>query len=768
MLTVPAGTMYLLCPILLLLLLLYSNRSVAVMGYDSIIADTIPQTATSKHNRISIPVLKTERNLFDFNSLKKRIKQPDSSGILGVVKKKSILKKDTSYKNLKQALKQRNQFFQFTGGYISYDMQYRSNIDTPFQEKNIMQHQVNGSVGVQLAERFPLRVNFFIRQSNSKLYRDIADVQLMADLPLLKKGMEQKFKKQLAIINGQQYDSLLERSLQLNTLEKGRLSNWLQTPQFRQLYTDYKDYLYQSVQRLNDSLQNRKDSSLQERLTAAQDFVARYDSVVARYQRFNRLTDSLEQAFNEMKRRIRKTEALLNGGWDQPENFKRVKDSVMKYTGQQLSTLQRREWMYHLKALSIGRAPVNYSELTSKNLTVNGINVEYNSWYYVAVTAGMVDYRFRDFIINRFNRLPQYMSLIRFGIGAINKNHFIVSYFNGRKQLYRSEAGSNGQSGVIPVQGYTVETRLAISRNAWLIGEAGESISPNTRVNPYLRTKAFQWSDKTNKALSLVFAARLGKWQGNFEAKYKYLGANYQSFSSFQNNSTIKFWSVKYDQAFFKRQLKLNLSVRKNDFSNPFLTQTYQSNNIVKTAVLVFRKRHWPTLTFGYIPIVQTTILDGLVTQYQYQSLTGSITHPYKLGQRRAVSSITVNRFYNRGVDTQFNYANSLAIVSSHEFYFSRFNSGFSIHHTRSERFRLTVMEQHLQFSPIKKMQVQLGVKISNLYQMETRTGYSFSTQLPISGQEYISIGFEQAYFMGVQNQLVRSGLGSIQLTKQF
>ena len=58
----------------------------------------------------------------------------------------------------------------------------------------------------------------------------------------------------------------------------------------------------------------------------------------------------------------------------------------------------------NVRKFGIGRNQVNYSELTSKNISLTGLNFEYNSWYYAALSAGNVDYRFRDFVVNRFNR----------------------------------------------------------------------------------------------------------------------------------------------------------------------------------------------------------------------------------------------------------------------------------------------------------------------------------------------------------------------------
>ncbi|MDB5245614.1 MAG: hypothetical protein JWQ40_8 [Segetibacter sp.] len=61
-----------------------------------------------------------------------------------------------------------------------------------------------------------------------------------------------------------------------------------------------------------------------------------------------------------------------------------------------------------LRSFTIGRSVVDYSELSVKNISIKGIQVEYNPYYYYAFAPGFVDYRFRDFIVRNRNTSPQY------------------------------------------------------------------------------------------------------------------------------------------------------------------------------------------------------------------------------------------------------------------------------------------------------------------------------------------------------------------------
>src|SRR5689334_15876513 len=63
-----------------------------------------------------------------------------------------------------------------SGGNLLYQYDYRSNIDTPFLDKNISQHYLNGQINVTAFNAVPLTVTFLIRETNSSIFRDIHDV----------------------------------------------------------------------------------------------------------------------------------------------------------------------------------------------------------------------------------------------------------------------------------------------------------------------------------------------------------------------------------------------------------------------------------------------------------------------------------------------------------------------------------------------------------------------------------------------------------------
>ena len=77
-----------------------------------------------------------------------------------------------------------------------------------------------------------------------------------------------------------------------------------------------------------------------------------------------------------------------------------------------------------LKSVGIGRSMINYSELTARNVSLTGVNMEYNPRLYFAVAAGKIDYGFRDFFGKNNRSLNQHLLMGRVGFGDIENGWF--------------------------------------------------------------------------------------------------------------------------------------------------------------------------------------------------------------------------------------------------------------------------------------------------------------------------------------------------------
>ena len=107
--------------------------------------------------------------------------------------------------------------------YVSYQFNYRSNIDTPFAESNIQQHGIFAKSDFVVGGLVPFSVSYWGRQSNSAIFRDINDVQVNFDAAQFRAGLRAKVTERLSSLSPQIIDSLTGRLLQARLLRKAEI-----------------------------------------------------------------------------------------------------------------------------------------------------------------------------------------------------------------------------------------------------------------------------------------------------------------------------------------------------------------------------------------------------------------------------------------------------------------------------------------------------------------------------------------------------------------
>ena len=128
--------------------------------------------------------------------------------------------------------------------------------------------------------------------------------------------------------------------------------------------------------------------------------------------------------------------------------------------------------MYAVRTLSVGKTLPDYTELTVKNIEVNGINAEVNkNKLYTAVLAGFVNFNARDFVLNNQPVSRQYVTAGRIGWGRKEGNHIILTGYRGQKQIFSPQVQDNRAL----VYGISIQSQLLLSKNIRLIGEIAQS-----------------------------------------------------------------------------------------------------------------------------------------------------------------------------------------------------------------------------------------------------------------------------------------------------
>lgn len=651
------------------------------------------------------------------------------------------------------------------GGYTGYHYNYRSNIDTPYAEQDIAQHNITGQLQVTAAGVLPFRIKYWVRKSNSAIFRDIADVQVVFEGGTFRNSAQAAIKEQLLKLAAGLKDTLTEKLLELKRAGLAQVSRLLGAFTPQSLIEAQEILVVPDISfdpRLPDSANRRRADSVRQK---AAWLLKTYADTKARYDAIKQDVDSLQHKYEENVKKIARYRQMVNGSWKEVTSIREWKYKLKEYELEGTTIPYKHAWISGVRNFSLGRSVADHSELTAKNISINGISFAYQSWYYLAVLAGTVNYRFRDFAVNRSNRSPQYMYLVRGGVGKLEDNHLILSYYSGRKQLFIPGANSNG---LLTVSGITAEMQLRLNPHIWLTTEIARSASAGLRTDPSSSSGKFDLSDKTRRAIAARIYAYLPLTGTRLEGFYKHTGANFQSFSNFQTNAVVESWYIKAEQPVFKRMIRLAAAVRKNEFSNPFLVQSYRSNTIFKSITATVRVRRWPLLTAGYQPMSQLTVLNGQVAENRFQALTATLYYQYKIKDLPIASTAMLNRFYNTGADTGFVYYNASSFYLAQNFFFKAFTANVAVSITRNPSYSMQVLEGAIQPYIPRLGTVTLGVKIHNYNAILTRMGGYVNANVRIGKADMMNMGFESGYLPGFRQGLTRNTMASVQYTKYF
>ncbi len=683
-----------------------------------------------------------------------------------ILNKSSQLKNDSSKKKITNpldisAFHEKKSFIKFSGGIVSYNYNYRSFIDTPFTGTNVSQHYLLGNLNFQLAEIFPIRVNYLIKHSNSNYLKNINDVQVIFDGVNYRNNINEQIRKRFLPTIPQINDSLTGLNYNLKLKEFDGMGDWLQNPFQQQKLIEAQEIIQiPEITRdynLPDSIAKARTDSL---LRAAQKFITIYSNKKNEYDSVKRNIDSLKEEYDKTLSGIQKYKELINAPLSSVQDFNILKKELDNYNINS-AFLNKYKWLMGIRQVAVGKNLINYSELTAKNINSTGINFEYNSWYYLTIAAGTIDYRFKDFVIKPANKSPQYLYLGRIGIGNIQKNNIIISLFKGRKQVYVQNS-LNARSSSLNITGLSLETRWNLNSNSYIQAEIAQSQLPAYVYNQDKAKKFIDLSDKTNKAFSFKLNYNLPRLQTRFDGMYKYTGANYQSFTSFQTNSSLQAWHLKVGQYFLKRSLKVSASVKSNEFTNPFIIQNYKSNTIFKSFNAIYQRRNYPTISIAYSPITQLTFLNNEYSESKFYSLTSSLNYSYKIKDVPTMTTIVYSKFYNTQADSGYFFYNSNNLMISQSFINKMFTEGFGISFSDNTKYQLLVIDGNIFFNFKNLSRIGMGAKVNNL----SKLGTYWSVQSNIKKLGVFRFTYDQGYLPGNNYKLIKNDNLNVSFTK--
>ncbi|MBS1663440.1 MAG: hypothetical protein JST68_20525 [Bacteroidetes bacterium] len=689
-------------------------------------------------------------------------------------------------------------------GNVTYDLNYWSRIDTPFAEQNVYQHTVQTYLDVTYKDNYPFRVFFTTRWSNSSLFKSFTDLNFLYNAT----DFNNRVKRQVKDLLQQRMlmDSLpsVERQLLGKRKSYDSLQNWLSEPsQLQRLVAEQERlFLLRRRQEILKQMGVGKDSGQKVDWSSLPDLSSigknkfskpsgkggdssktyQLDSSFAqRYDSARRTLDSLSADLAAFEKKY----SLLKASHDKNMDSA-LKDVDHITTGDDLKE-KMRQWnisdsslpkgystLYSVRSFGIGRTLLNYSELSAKNVSINGMQVEYNPSYYAAFAIGTVDYRFRDYTVQNAVK-GQYIGLARYGWGKKDGNSLIFTYYNGRRQLYNAYTTPQGTD--IPnynLMGFTLEARYKVGRTTTLIAEAAKSSSPYYSLDSLhghntLGT-ALKFGDHTNEAWSVKVNSFIPKTRTQVDASFSQYGANFQSFSLFTTGAKQTAWSFKVSQPFFNRRLQVVAGIRTNDFTNPLLSSAYKTTALFETFQATLRAKHLPVISVGYFPSSQVIKLgDGQFQENLFYTLTANLSQTYKVDKISLLSMLMYTQFYNKLRDTGFVYYNTKNLLFSQSAFLGRLTVQVNLSAAMSDAYNLYVADGKADFRLLSWLTVGAGVKYNDQTGYDIQQwGYSGNAGIIVPKIGEFRLTADKAFIPGNNKQLVENKTGRLTYSKVF
>lgn len=669
------------------------------------------------------------------------------------------LLRDASYKKdfLHIHPKSREELLKFNGGYVQYNWSFRSGLDTAYIGSDLSQHLSTANASFTIANTLPIRINYFGRETNSKYFKSYRDLRIDIDVQ-----QYQTLRKQKMLTAFKSYIQGLENPLLPYAVKvsQNRLATYqaiLEDPKVIKKLIESKEILLK--ENFRDTSFSYKDSIHLE----AKNFIYFYDSLQAFKKKYEILQDSLQLVMQTYESKIRSVEHLVNGSFLSPATL--VEMSALYGKGDNPS-----QKLLHvsdgIKLFSIGKTFPSYSNLTLANVNVNGLNIEYNHrTLFLAIAAGRVDFRLRDFLFEKEQKpVSQYIYFGKVGYGKKEYNHIAISYFTGRKQFIGST--SQGPSGI--VQGLSISAQVFLNKNTRIYGELAQSGSSLTYSSPSIEKPGIRLTDNSQKAYAFSLNSYLPQTHTTIEGYFQKTGLNYQCFNSFQYNAAVNSWSGKIEQPIWKRQLVLLASVRKNDFTNPFLLQRYNANTVFKTAMLTFRKQRWPMISLGYLPVSQNIILGNQVFENHFQCLTGNANYQYTIGLARSFTTLMYSQYYNESYDSGFVYFNSKNIFWNQSFAFDGFSVSMGASVMQNRQYQLSVLDGGIHTILFKAVNLDVSVKVNHLKREDAKFGFKTGSGFVLKNIGEINVWMEKSYLPAEQNNLSKYEMYNLGFTRFF
>jgi hypothetical protein len=708
-------------------------------------------------------------------------------------------------------------------GNILYDFSYRSFLDTPLAQQDLMQHLVQTRLDFVVKEKYPVTMLVTYRNSNSPFFKNTFDVNVQMNQRQFAEKIKADIKAKIVSVTNTnlaylrniesafiaQKKQLEEKRQWLNSSARAEEIVAAKVEMIKNKF-DKENITNQIVKnieplnQLNTAFENIKGINFEKiNFTKNLKYDASFLSKIAEYKN-NIITDQAgtirvipidtniiqtiakkQQEYDSLKLMLKQKEAEII------KAKKSAKDSLQKKMAfiNKLKTpadlknyikenkfadslmTKGQKILLAVRQIGIGRSWIDYSDLTVKNISLAGVNIELNpNKFYVALAGGKVNYRFRDFIFKNNNSTQQQsLGLVRLGYGNKDQNNIIFTYYQGKKSLL-SNIINGTQSPLQKVVGFAVETKLVVNENNYLVGEvAKSSFSPNSNLSGSLASKALDFKVRTNEAYSIKLFSQNPKTFSRLTAYYRKMGENFQSFNLSPINVNQEAWMVRLNQSFFKNKLTLDGAIRKNDFESPYALQNFTTTNIFKSFQATLKVPKYPFVSIGYYPSSMLSLQNNnVLVESQYNTLNAVISHTYKYKSLGMNTNATITKFYNNSNDTGFIYFNATTYTMSQSVVFPKLTAQTTLGYTDQLNLKLYSLEQMINYNLNRNINVNGALKLNKIKNGSELIGGTLGMNMLLGKLGSIQLTYDKSYIQNYQQVLQPVDMGRIIYMRTF
>lgn len=740
------------CKMIVIVLLLYSNTAA---GQSSPTTDSLPH-APARVTDINPRIFQRHDTAWIYSGICKPLRKTVLTGSTAGYLSDSIV-----------AASHRSPFMTIHGN-VQYDFLHRSFADTPYYQQDFHQHTLRSSLDIVVKEKYPLRINLLIRQSNSPYFRDFFDGGLQFDKHRYTRNIRQQLTERIRRQLMQRPDlEAAEILLKEQVSRYDLLKRQFESPDLSQYIIEEREKAWH---RLQDTANKNRPGPVSAFDSAAAGINRKLEDKARELDSLGNIISQLQHRIDSVKNSISRESAQIRQKIDRAPGAQELKKIAAEHGIREARESKWETWLTNMRTIGIGRSVLDYSELTARNVSLTGVNIEYNPRIYAAVAAGKIDYGFRDFFGANRRKAGQHLVLGRIGIGDKDKKAIILSFFTGKKMGYGSLLPDTAK-GSVTVMGYSVEAIVKKDRHTGFSIEVAKSTRPVT--GRYSENKEpgslFRWSDRTNLGVSMTGQTIIPETDTRLSGFFRKTGENFQSFSLFTYNTDQTAWLLRADQPFMKNKINLAGVLRRNDFVNPFTEKTFRTSTVFTSLQLGVRVPRWPSLSIGYYPGSQLYIIDReRIRENAYYILNGTLTHNYSLLGIRMISSALYNQYASKGTDSGFIRYNGINYMLSQSLLFEKFQAQGNFIYTDQEELRFFTLEGNLDYSLAGFLRIGAGVKYNKITGGLACWGGRSQATIELKKVGGIQFQYEKSFLPTIYQTLFPVELGRVSWFKNF